>query len=210
MLNKQVMLSGFEKSAKEAKQASDDARRQIKKLKSDVGQSLSHEQFQEEAKSIAEDKTGDLTEQVIDNYAQAIADYLNGMIDPTGDGPLKPFKKGDTKPIVEAFIQPNGEVLAVPPVDARVQAAWLALFPIQFSLNVPPPGSVKEVSAIAPPVPIGTMAPVISGEKSHDDMMKQLANVIDTAARQITVTIQHMIPSPSGPVPGPPVVGPVQ
>lgn len=211
MLNKQVMISGFRKAARQSEKTAQDAKRQIKKLKADIGHSLTHEQFQDAAKDISENAMGDLTEKTIDRYADAVAKYLNGMVDPTGDSLLNPFQRSDTRPLIEALKQPNENARAVPPVDARVQSVWASYFPLQFALNTPPPGSIRETSAIGAPVPIGTMAPVITGNKnSHEDAFKKLADIIHAAASQITVTIQHVISTPSGPAPGPPITGPVQ
>lgn len=210
MLNKQKLTSGFQESAKQARQSYESLSQSVDQLKTGIGKGTTHAEFQQQALEARDSALGDIREQTLDNYGQAIADYLNGMVDPTQDGPLKPFTKGQCRPIIEALEQPDPNVLAVPPVDARMKAAWASLFPIQFKLNTPPPGSIREVSAVAPPVPIGSVAPVINGTKSHDDMINRLATVIDTAARQITVTIQHVISTPSGPAPGPPITGPVQ
>ena len=193
MLNPSVLQSGFEDAIAQSESAQKRARDRIQRLKADIGQSLSAEEFQEAAADIQNEETGGLTTEVTRGMAQATADYLNKAQDPTGDRRQTDIQPAAVRPMFEALTQFGGkESRSVAAVDSRVQAAWQSTFPWTFQTTTPPPGSIRKTSSIGAPAPIGSMAPVMNAG-SRDTFLWELANVIHTAASSVVVTIQHVI-----------------
>jgi hypothetical protein len=193
MLQKPFLQTNIDEALGRSEQAQARAREQIKQLKADIGQSLTHEQFQEAARSIRDEQTGGLTTEVVRGMAQATAGYLNKAQDLTGDRRQTDIQPPAVRPMFEALTQFGGqESRSIAAVDSRVQAAWQSTFPWTFQLATPPPGSIRKTSSVGAPAPIGSMAPVMNAG-SRDAFVANLARVIHTAASSVTVTIQHGI-----------------
>lgn len=208
-LQRSVLTSGFEAAVQKNRQTYEQMEAEIKKLRADIGQSISAERFQKEARNIAEDRTESMQEKTLDRYAQAIKTYLNGMQDPFGDPLMKPFTKAQARSLIEPMAQSENGI-NVPKIDQEVQAKWASFFPLKFQLSTPPPGSVQKVDSTGALVPIGSTKPVVKGgHDSFDQTIEALADFIHKAASQVPVTVQHLISTPSGPAPGPPIVKPV-
>ncbi len=209
-LQRSVLTEGFTAAAEKNRQAYREVEAEIKKLRADIGQSLSAERFQEEARKIAERKTESMQEKTLDRYAAAIQTYLNGMQDPFGDPLMKPFTKAQARSLVEPMAQSESGI-NVPAIDAQVQSNWASFFPLKFQLSTPPPGSVQKTDSTGALVPMKSAKPVVKGDHdSFDQTIEALADLIHDAASQVTVTVQHLISTPSGPTPGPPIVKPVR
>jgi hypothetical protein len=207
MLQKSILTEGFEgvKTSNEA--VFESVAQEVEGLREQIGQGLTPEEFQSRAKEVADQKTEGMFDRSIDQYAQVLAAYLNQMQDPFGDPPMQPFTLGQTRPIFE----PIGRLFEAPgSVDAQVQSAWAALFPVTFQLATPPPGSVQKTSSIGAVAPLPPVTPALTGASSYDDAFGRLADTIHQAASSIVVTVNHLVSTPSGPAPGPPIVKPVQ
>ncbi len=205
MLQEQKLKDGLKEAVQPNRDAFKQLEEKIQKLQSDIGQSLTHEQFQEMAANMRENKTKNMEEETAKRMGEALADYLNDMEDMTGDNPLKPFTVSQTKPIFDALMQIGEQ--GIPPVDAKIQQIWTSFFPIQFSLKTPPSGSVQKTSSVGSIVPLQSIAPPVTTDKQFDDFVEEFAQVIHMSASKIPVVINHMVSSPSGPVPGPPISG---
>lgn len=211
MLQKSVLLDGFERVSRTSNEAYEAVTSDIKRLRADLGHSLDHDEFQEKAQSMRKRALDGRTEDVLDEYASVVSRYLNGMRDPFGDGLATPFTPVRTRPLVEAMAQSKGaSEVNVNAVDQRVQQVWASYFPIQFQLTTPPPGSVQKTSSVGAPTPIASFGPVLRGAKTYEEAMRHLARILHTAASQISVTVQHVVSTPSGPAPGPPIQASVQ
>jgi hypothetical protein len=81
-----------------------------------------------------------------------------------------------------------------------------------FNIAIPPPGSVQKVNSTVTTILPITQAnnPFLPMSTLYLEDTNKLVDIFTTAIatfhKNITVTIQHMIPSPSGPIPGPPII----
>lgn len=173
-------------------------------------------------KSVTEFVTGmmmrvsDAVEEIMaqsrDSLSEGLADYMNGMVDPAGDGPLRPFTARDFEDFAEGLS--SFADLEEPPTDRDLddlqlflQGEWNGLFPISFKLTTPPtPVSVQKLTSQADlPTKLPSIKSMYRGEGSFEDYADLLADFIHEAASAVVVTITHMVQGTPSPVPGPPI-----
>ena len=140
--------------------------------------------------------------------AQKLADaydtYAQDATDLTGDGPITVNKSGFQSSL--NFTVGNTAAQAALAFELAVIAYWTSA---KFDTSTPPPGSVTKISStiIIPPISNGLLLTVFSDISGADADTK--AQQIADALHSMTITgagiIQHTIPSPSGPIPGPPL-----
>lgn len=206
MLQRGSLADGLKSVSSDNKSTNDDVRSQLKDMASNVGEDgMSYDEYKNQSQSVIDSKLKGMQDKTAKKMGEELASYLNNMEDMTGDNPVPPFQVGQTKPIFDAInklgdIGPGG-------VQGLVQTHWAALFPINFQLSTPPPGSVQKVSSIGSPVPMQPLTPVLTGPGTLDGFHNQFATIVHATASTIPIVINHLIPSPSGPVPGPPIPG---
>ena len=153
-------------------------------------------------------------ETLIVECAQAVADYLNTAQDPTLDGPLVPVTapqcRGLVAPLFDFSTRQERSYEAMEATaHAAVNTAWLSLFPWVFGLAIFVPPIIAEVTA-ACPIP-GTLPPFLElyRKDTQADFIGAYAGALHTAVTSTVCTITTLVASPSGPVPGPVITGPL-
>lgn len=150
------------------------------------------------------DKMKGIAEDVV---TEALLSLLNGMVDATKDGLLKPITDPQVRPFARALNSYYEGEDQVKRMDREWQVAWLALFPLTFKLTTPPPGSVSKVtSTAAAPKEYPQFSYVLErADGTLEGMANNMAQTFVNAIGSTSHTITHMVPATPSPVPGPPI-----
>lgn len=143
--------------------------------------------------------------EAINLLTDAYDSYAQDAVDGTGDPPLVVNKSAFKSAL--NFDIGNTAVIAATTFESAVVEYWTGA---TFSPSTPPPGSVAKVSSaiVTPPIPNGLLLTVFSNTTagiSADTKAQEMASALHSMTITGAGLIQHMIPSPSGPVPGPPI-----
>jgi hypothetical protein len=206
-----AISSKIESAAKQIQSQNEAMKKQL-----DAGQ-LTQQQYDKRTADAAKQFSDSVHKDLLGAQARVIADYLNGMQDMSGDGPLVPFTQNRVRPLLEEMFKLRDGITAasVARVEARAAAHWATFFPLNFGLTKPPPGSIRKLTSIGAPSVLSLRSVYISGsgiitKGSFDDYVDRLASAFEMAAKGIIITITHLIPATPSPVPGPPIVGPAK
>jgi hypothetical protein len=194
-LIKRVLLNGFRKAKNKMQRRQEGVVKSIKSRRGNVGKGVSQEAFRKESQKMRESTLGSSHEDLIRMYGKTIAKYLNGMQDPTGEGPIPAFSlrgANPTEPLARALIQTPNDKLSVAPCDSLFKGTWGSYFNLKFKMNVPPPGGKKEILSQGLPVPIGSLAGVMTPSQTYDSMINKYASLIHNAATSIPVKIDYL------------------
>jgi hypothetical protein len=232
MLNKETLVSGLKDVrvhvTTEFQEALDKKLTALEeKLYS--GELAPQDYLQEVLREVQDDSEG-LNDEVLDIQAKALADYLNGMQDVTGDGLLVSVGTTETREFFSSLSDALGDIkgnsleeveasirVQIPGLKTKWIALWTAAVAKTFLLTTPPPGSATKVSSvILPPTQFPDPSDLLLDSKGElvvvrgtvDEYYEVMADIFDQAARSLTHLVNHVLPT-TPPSPGPPITAPV-
>jgi hypothetical protein len=149
-------------------------------------------------------------ERIVTGFTDALADYVAGAVDLTGDPLLPQPTAAALRSLVVPLFSVEGRTTPDgigDEMQARVNAAWVALFPLSFALVTPPPGAVQKTSSTAPvPGPPLDLSAIYAG-RTPESFTAALAGAFHASLSATPHVVLSLVATPTGPVPAPPLTG---